>query len=153
MLLALGLIVQITFSAALLFIVGGLIVQRFTRPTEYVMTDTHDTITLPQIPTARAVVITGDAGGDVEVDYHPPNPRRDYAGAAAVVIGEHTKLVLESVDDLRALMADLARVEDQWTRDLGLDGEGAGRHARGASNGYPDADALHIEAVAAGAGA
>jgi hypothetical protein len=153
MLTALGLTVQITFTAALLFIVGGLIVQYFTDPTELAMTDTDDTITFPQIPIPRAVVITSDAGGVVEVDYHPPKPRHDYDGAVAVAIGEHTQLVVESVEDLRALIAELGAAEDQWTRDLGLDGEGAGRHARGASNGYPDADALHIEAVAAGAGA
>ncbi|MGA6208109.1 hypothetical protein ACPESR_25480 [Nocardia testacea] len=149
MLTALGITVQLTFTAALVFIVGGLIVQHFTRiDTEYAMPSNDDTMILPQIPTPRAMVITGNAGGDVEVDYHPPHLPRDYAGAVVVAIGEHTQLVMESIDDLRALMIKLAGAEEQWTSDLGEAVDSIGRHARGASNGYPDADALHIASVA-----
>src|SRR5690606_18514426 len=137
----LSLLWQLLAGAFLLAVVAGLIANkvrdyldhRSTR--EYDMHAPDDTLDLHAA--SDVVVLREDAAAHLAVQYPRPHPS-GYGGSVEIGVGEHTRLVVESVEALQFLQERLATLRDRWGTDLGNDPTPSGRHARAASNGYPN---------------
>lgn len=144
---------EIAAAVLLLAVAGSLIankIREYLDPTwEHPMHDPDKTLILPA---ADVVVLREEVAGHLTVQYHRPHPS-GYGGSVEIAVGEHTRIVVESVEALQFLHERLAALRDRWSTDLGADPTPSGRHARAAGNGYPDPHELHIASLMPGAGA
>ncbi|WP_171050288.1 hypothetical protein [Nocardia cyriacigeorgica] len=152
----LSLLWQLIAGAFLLAVVAGLIANKvrdyldYRSAREYDMHDPEDTLVLPAA--SDVVVLREEVAGHLTVQYHRPHPN-GYGGSVEIAVGEHTRIVVESVEALQFLHERLAALRDRWSTDLGDAPAPSGRHARTAGNGYPDPHELHIASLMPGAGA